>query len=201
MTEDPAAFTLLMEAITHSEQGDQIAGCAREQAHDVVVNLAGLHAPRWCDPTLLELDGLGVSGPDEARTLAELYGPATETFIDRVGELLSEEDRRTLRECVEVCEAWALARPECFALVHGDYRLDNLLFRPAGPDRVVAVDWQTLTLGLPARDLSYFVGTGLTVESRRWHERDFVAAYHRALESYGVGTTAWMTAGPTTAWP
>ena len=51
---------------------------------------------------------------------------------------------------------------------------------------MVAVDWQTLSVALPARDLAYFLGTGLTVEDRRAHERGLVAAYHRALAAYGV---------------
>ena len=70
--------------------------------------------------------------------------------------------------------------------MHGDYRLDNLLFPPDGGPGVVAVDFQTLSLALPARDLAYFLGTSLTVEDRRAHERDLVAAYHAALTSYGV---------------
>ncbi len=69
--------------------------------------------------------------------------------------------------------------------MHGDYRLDNLLFPPSGPG-VCAVDWQTLSLALPARDLAYFTGTSLTVDDRRVHERDLVAAYHQALTAYGV---------------
>jgi hypothetical protein len=53
---------------------------------------------------------------------------------------------------------------------------------------VVAVDWQTLSLGLPARDLAYFLATGLPVAERRAHERDLVAAYHAALEGHGVAS-------------
>ncbi len=85
-----------------------------------------------------------------------------------------------------VIERWLLGRTERFGLVHGDYRLDNLLFPPDGGPGVVAVDWQTLSLALPARDLAYFLGTSLSVDDRRAHERDLVAAYHAALTSYGV---------------
>jgi hypothetical protein len=45
----------------------------------------------------------------------------------------------------------------------------------------VAVDWQTLSLALPARDLAYFLATSLDPEVRRVHERDLVASYHAAL--------------------
>ena len=50
---------------------------------------------------------------------------------------------------------WLLAEPNRFALMHGDYRLDNMLFDP-DRTRITVVDWQTLGVGLPARDLAYF---------------------------------------------
>jgi hypothetical protein len=186
MTPGSGDFTLLLEDLAPAEQGDQVAGCSVAQAHDAAVNLAGLHGPRWCDPALLEVDGLSLNGPDDAAVLAELYGPATELFVDGLGDLVSPEDRTTLRACVQVVEAWALGRSERFGLVHGDYRLDNLLFPPGGGAGVVAVDWQTLSLGLPARDLAYFVATGLAVDDRRAHERAVVASYHAALVGHGV---------------
>jgi hypothetical protein len=186
MAADSGDFTLLMEDLSPREQGDQLAGCSVEQARDAVVNLAGLHGPRWCDPTLLDVEGLQINGPDDASLMAELYGPATDIFVDGLAALLSDEDVVTLREVVTIIEAWALARAERFGLVHGDYRLDNLMFPPDGGPGVVALDWQTLSLALPARDLAYFLSTGLSAEDRRAHERDLVAAYHQALMSYDV---------------
>jgi hypothetical protein len=178
-----------------AEQGDQLAGCTVAQARDAVVNLAGLHGPRWCDPTLLDIEGLSINGPDDAALMAELYRPATEVFIEALGGLITDEDRRTLRECVEVCENWALARAERFGLVHGDYRLDNLLFPPGGGLGVSAIDWQTVSLALPARDLAYFLGTSLSPDERRDHEAGLVADYHSALCEYGVAAydldTCW----------
>ena len=186
MADDSGDFVLLLEDLAPREQGDQLAGCTVAQARDAVVNLAGLHGPRWSDPTLLEVDTLSLNGPDDIALLLEMYGPTTELFLDGLGDLVAPKDRQTLRECVEPIGPWLLARTERFGLVHGDYRLDNLLFPPGGQPGVVAVDWQTLSLALPARDLSYFLGTSLTVEDRRAHERDLVAAYHRALTAYGV---------------
>ena len=186
IAEDSGDFALVLEDLAPASQGDQIAGCSVAQARDAVVNLAGLHGPRWCDPTLLEVDTLTLNGPDDIALLLEMYGPTTELFLDGLGELVTPEDAEVLRSCVEVIEPWLLGRTERFGLVHGDYRLDNLLFPPDGAPGVVAVDWQTLSLALPARDLAYFVSTSLTVADRERHERDLVAAYHAALVSHGV---------------
>ncbi|HEX4190266.1 MAG TPA: phosphotransferase [Marmoricola sp.] len=187
VTED-GRFSMLLEDMAPAEQGDQIAGCTPDQARSAAVNLAGLHGPRWSDPTLLEIDGITLSGPDDAELLASVYGPATETFFEQLGDALSAETRETLLACVEVAVAWSLARQsERFGLVHGDYRLDNLLFNAPGvTPPVSAVDWQTLSLGLPTRDLAYLLGTGLSVEDRRTHESELVAAYHAALVAHGV---------------
>lgn len=180
--DDDGDFVLLMEDLAPAAAGDQIAGCSVEQARAAVVNLAGLHGPRWCDPTLSDVDTLSINGPDDIGLLLEMYGPTTELFLDGLGDLVSAEDAATLRACVPAIGPWLLARQERFGLVHGDYRLDNLLF---GED-VAAVDWQTLSLALPARDLAYFVATSLSPEDRRAHERDLVAAYHAALVEHGV---------------
>jgi hypothetical protein len=189
VVDDDGRFSMLLEDMAPAEQGDQVAGCTPEQARDAAVNLAGLHGPRWNDATLNELDWITLSGPDDASLLASVHGPATETFLDQLGDAISAETRETLLACAEVSEAWSLGRQdERFGIVHGDYRLDNLLFAPAdavGPP-VTAIDWQTLSLGLPVRDLAYLVGTGLAIDDRRAHERSIVAAYHQALLAYGV---------------
>ena len=41
------------------------------------------------------------------------------------------------------------------ALVHGDYRLDNMIFRPGKIEIAALLDWELSTLGHPLADLAY----------------------------------------------
>ena len=98
---------------------------------------------------------------------------------------MSAADRETFTAAMDLVAPWLLAERDRFALLHGDYRLDNLLFFPDAA-AVTVVDWQTLGVGLPARDLAYFAATSLKPELRAMIEHDLVDEYHRALTGYGV---------------
>jgi aminoglycoside phosphotransferase (APT) family kinase protein len=182
---DSGDFALLLADMAPAQQGDQIRGCTAAEAHLAVTALAGLHGPRWCDPTWLSFDGTVMPKPDEAtaRGLGDITRLAATTTIDKVGDRLDPADRATVLEAADVIADWLLGAGERFSILHGDYRADNLLFQ-AG--EVTVVDWQTLAVGLPARDLAYFIGTSLQPAERTGHERALVQAYRQALCGYGV---------------
>ena len=186
MTADATTFTLLLEDMAPATAGDQIAGCTGAQARDAAVAIAGLHAGSWCDPKLDEIDSLiprtsalvGLTGPMITGTL--------QAFLDK--RQLDPETTGVLRRFADNYPAWATGRPLPYALMHNDYRLDNLLFAPAESalPAVTTVDWQSVSIGLPLRDVAFLVGTGLDQATRRSHERSIVSAYHEALTAHGV---------------
>jgi len=184
IADDSTTFTLLLGDLAPARPGVQAEACSIDEAEAAVRNLVGLHAPRWNDAFLAQHKFLGRIDADAAAFLGAIHVQATEQFVTRYADALDAADIATLRAAAAATAAWCTTRAEPHAIVHGDYRLDNLMF---GPDRSVAVvDWQTVSIGPPARDLAYFVGTCLTADDRRDHEDALVAIYHRGLVDAGV---------------
>lgn len=76
--------------------------------------------------------------------------------------LWAENTTRHLPE-VALVSAWLsdnLPESQAAAIVHGDFRIGNLMFAPPRPVSVSAVlDWEMATIGDPLADLGYFTAT------------------------------------------
>ncbi|MCB0950989.1 MAG: phosphotransferase [Mycobacterium sp.] len=188
ISSDGTDFVLLLADLAPAVQGDQIAGCSLAEATLSVDALAGLHGPSWGDRRWFDLRSIIMPKPGDAEAakgLGDITVMAADITLERLGESIGDEDRDTLTTAMSLVTPWLLAEPDRFSLMHGDYRLDNLLFDP-DRTRVTVVDWQTVGLGLPTRDLAYFVATSLLPEIRPAIERDLVRRYHSALLRHGV---------------
>ena len=188
ISDSGADFVLVLADMAPAVQGDQIAGCTPAEAQLAVDAIAGLHGPSWCDPTWLGLASISMPKPGDeaaAKGLGDVSVMAADITIEKLGPRMSAEDRETLRAAMGLVTPWLLAEPDRFSLMHGDYRLDNLLFDP-DRTRITVVDWQTMGVGLPTRDLAYFTATSLAPEMRAEIERDLVGRYHEALLGYDV---------------
>ena len=186
ISEDLNSFVLLLDDLAPRLPGRQVDGCSYAQAAAAVENLAGLHAPLWGSALLLEHAGwLTPTTAAGGEFLGAIMETSTEQFIERYSDRLTPEDQSTLRLAAAAIGPWAALEREHFTLIHGDYRLDNLMFDPASA-AVSAVDWQTATSGPPTLDVSYFLATSVLPDERRRHERSLLETYLGALSKHGV---------------
>jgi aminoglycoside phosphotransferase (APT) family kinase protein len=121
-------------------------GVLRATSTALIDNLADLHAVD------LERTGLSSMGKPEGYVERQVKG-WTERYLAARTDDVPE---------VEAAAAWAAAhRPPAggVALVHNDYKYDNVVLDPDQPSRVVAVlDWEMATIGDPLMDLGTTLG-------------------------------------------
>ncbi len=127
---------------------DAIAGATEPAAcaYELVDALAGIHAFDW------RAGGLeGFGKPDG--------------YLERqVPRWLGQLERYATRPLPDVDEAgrWLAAHTPTMqepAVIHGDYKLDNVMFAPHLPVQLVAVvDWEQSTIGDPLVDLGWMIG-------------------------------------------
>lgn len=130
----------------------QMAGSTpaeRSAVYDVVnATIARLHA---FDPAAIGLADFGRG----------------ENYVARQVERWSKQYRASETETIDEMErlvAWLPAHIPPAApvrLVHGDFRLDNLILAPDGPHVRAVLDWELSTLGDPLADFSYHL--------MKWH--------------------------------
>ncbi len=187
IAEDHTCFTLLLDDMSSASPGTQVDGCTIGEAEASLRTLVGLHVAWWENPRLYDLSFLMRPDPESAAMMARVMAQASDAFVERYASDLAPEDEETLRQACAVIERWQLTEAAPFSVIHGDYRLDNLLF-DAVTGGVTAVDWQTAAIGPPMRDVAYFLGTSVKSEERAASEMSLVRTYHSALVERGVTT-------------
>jgi hypothetical protein len=175
------AFDLLLGDAGPAAVGDEIRGATSAHATLALVELARLHAPVLGDATLADATWLNRESPMNQAMIGQLYAGFAERYRDRI----APEHREVCERLVASFDAYLEDRgsgDRLHGLIHGDYRLDNMLFGQQGADRsLTVVDWQTVSWGPAMTDVAYFLGCALTVEDRRTHYDTLLRAYYDAL--------------------
>ncbi|MCO1656228.1 phosphotransferase family protein [Pseudonocardia humida] len=182
LDEPTCDFTLLLDDLAPAVQGDQLAGCTPEQADDALAQAALLHAAYWAHPVLDEEPCLQ-RAPGYAEVLGQFLTAVWPGFLAEYGDALPPGGAGLGERFVRALPAWAARDRAPRSLVHGDFRVDNMMFGPTG---VTVVDWQTVQRGAAAVDVAYLLGASLTAADRRAHEDALVAGYHARLRAAGV---------------
>ena len=118
----------------------------RKIGHALVETLVQLHAIDY------NAVGLGEFGRPEGYL---------ERQVRRWSEQWDRSETRPIKELPELIRRLRNSIPNSPAptIVHGDYRLGNMMLDATNPGRVVAVlDWEMATLGDPLSDLGYTLG-------------------------------------------
>ena len=178
---DTGVFTLLLDDAAPAVVGDEIRGASLQDATMALAQLGRLHAPLIGSSSLSQAAWLNRESPMNQALLTQLLGG----FLARYGEAISPDQRLVCQRLADSFDdylAQEAAEDRVHGLVHGDYRLDNMLFgRPGSLRDLTVVDWQTVTWGPAMTDLAYFLGCALRTEDRRAHYDELLAAYHRGL--------------------
>jgi aminoglycoside phosphotransferase (APT) family kinase protein len=176
-------FTLIMEDLRGSVQGDQLGGCDLPSALLIAEAAAGLHAPTWdVDTTLADVDWLAYPDEVTTRDRAALYQAVMPGFIARYGERIGPDAVAAVEwmstRLVDLRNAFYDMSALKGCVVHNDFRLDNMLFgvQDSAP-ALTTVDWQTLSAGFGPVDLAYALGSGMLPDLRERHEREVFEHY------------------------
>ncbi len=183
---DGSQCLLLFEDLGPARGGNQLESCSIEEARNAIRQAAAIHAPSWNNARILDAEWLQTPAPVK-QWIESKYPEAQAVFSERYADTLEPE-------FMELCETIA-AMPELFSarekppqcIVHGDFRLDNMLFDVKGAEEPIAVlDWQTVTTGRAMTDIGYFLGCGIGDNLRRAHEDALLELYCSEMQARGV---------------
>jgi aminoglycoside phosphotransferase (APT) family kinase protein len=127
----------------------------RRAIYDAEIDtLAALHR---VDPVVAGLDDYGRPGNYFARQVARW----TRQYVE------SDEPRYAAMDRLIAWLPERLPADRPARIVHGDYRLDNMVLHPSEPRVLAVLDWELSTLGDPIADLTYLLMHWVTPANER----------------------------------
>jgi hypothetical protein len=179
-------YVLVIEDIADARPPTQQLGGSLDDARTSLELLARFHATNWMRTNLTDSYPHIWSVDTVPKVGQASYLRNRSEFVERFGAGLADGMLDRLDAIQErVPELCTRLGAEPWTLLHGDFRLDNVLFRPNGD--TVVLDFQALAIGRPAVDVAYFITTALTAEHREEEVR-LLQTYHHALLAAGVTT-------------
>ncbi len=182
---DGSQFLLLMEDLSDYTVGSQYEGATLEQTELAIDELAKLHSAFW--NKVDNLDWVpGIASSYHADALLGVSPMGWENALERfeVPEHVAKNKDRFI-DAISDLQAERMQAP--VTLVHGDYRMANLLYgNKPEHHKVVVIDWQGPLKARGMFDVSLFLTQSTKIEVRQAHEQDLLERYLDGLLSRGV---------------
>ncbi len=181
-------FVLVLEDLHPMEVIPQRVGVDGERLHRAIRGIARMHGHFWnavdaphlkylyrnlnpkCARLVQTVYLLGV--PTVIRLFDDLYSPGMRKFTEALGT-------RILAHHADLSTG-------PMTLVHGDYRSENMFFDSEAEDGFAVIDWQVSGSGCGLYDVSYFMSTSVSIDTRRRVEREVLEEYHDIVCRLGV---------------
>ena len=180
---DEVDFILILSDLAPARAGDQLAGLGLSGLRPCIDAAARLHALLWDDARLAEMSWLS---RDNSALVRALFPQLYLGFRERYAGRLAPELLDVGAGLVDRLDAFLAREPAARTIVHGDLRIDNILFAPDG-DKCWLVDWQTLARGSPPAALPYLIGTSIAdPDERADADRPAFDHWTTALTAAGV---------------
>jgi hypothetical protein len=179
-------FILLFEDLGPARQGNQLTSCSAADARLAMPQAAAIHAPSWNRPDLVDTLWLQPP-PGQTGQIKALYPNAQAVFRERYADSLEPQFMALCEQLNELSELWFGRDGGDRCIVHGDFRLDNMLFDiKGGAEPIAVLDWQTVAVGNGLTDIGYFLGTGIGDALRRELEGELLDLYCAEMTARGV---------------
>jgi aminoglycoside phosphotransferase (APT) family kinase protein len=185
LDETTGLFTLVLEGLSATTRpGDVLTESTSDECGAVLAELANLQGASWNSPTTAAMPWLA----DRERTLRvfDSMPAGLEPWLARFGHALEPEQVALFEAVIPQAGSWIRSWDGPSVVQHGDLRTDNILFSLDAVPTATMLDFQTVRLGPPGIDPAYFLGSSLSVPTRRAIERDLLAEFHGRLMATGV---------------
>ena len=177
-------YVLVLEDIADARPPSQVEGGSLDDALISLETLAKFHAHHWMNEESIAVSDRIWALNRLPKVSQASYARNREEFIGRFGELVGDEKMRVIDDTQDRLEdLLAPLAQDPWTLLHGDYRLDNIMFRPNG--EIVVIDYQLLSKGRPGWDVAYFITTALSADYKS-EEETMLKHYHETLLRAGI---------------
>jgi aminoglycoside phosphotransferase (APT) family kinase protein len=185
--DDEHNFYILMENVSDYRMGSQVEGATAEECGLCIDFLATLHASFWGQ--LEDVEWLpNMSNSENARNMAMGCDVGWTQLLEYFGEFVPDSINTRREDYIaNIPNLQEQLDQAPRTLIHGDFRMDNMLFGQApGQDPLLVVDFQGPLKGNGIHDLAYLLSHSARPEVRRANEKRLVQRYVDGISAAGI---------------